>query len=597
MQLHPVDIVILLSYLCLTIILGIWISRRAAQNLDSYFLGGKKLPWYILGVSNASGMFDITHIMWLVSFFFVYGVKSLWLPWLWPVFNQVFLMVYLSKWIRRSNVLTGAEWITTRFGNDRGAELSRLSVVIFALFSVVGFISYAFKGIGKFSVEFLPWDLSPNLYALIFMGITTIYVVLGGMFSVALTDILQFLTLTVASFVVGLIAIDKVSPEMLEQVIPTDWTNLFSGWQLSLDWGPFIPAVNTRIDNDGYSLFNIFIMMMFLKGILVSLAGAAPNYDMQRILATRNSREASWMSGIVSIVLPLPRYFMVVGITILALAFFSPQLNAMGTHLDFEAILPFVINNYIPAGLTGLLLAGFIAAFMSTFDSTVNAGAAYLVNDLYKPYLRPEAGERKYVIASYFASLVVVIAGIFLGFHLKSIDQITQWLFAALFSGYAVPNILKWHWWRFNGYGYFWGMIGGIVGAVIIPTWFSALTALQSFPFICLISLIGCILGSRFTRPQPMAELKAFYAQVRPWGWWQPVHHEILKENPQFKSDANWKRDLINVATGIVWQFTLMLLPVYIILRMLPEFCITLILLIITSIILIYNWLNKIEVG
>jgi solute:Na+ symporter, SSS family len=595
MHLHIIDLAIIGVYLLLTLLIGIFISKRASKNIDSYFLSGRKIPWYILGVSNASSMFDITHIIWLVSFFVVYGMKSMWIPWLWPVFNQIFLMVYLSAWIRKSNVLTGAEWIKTRFGNDRGSELSSLSVVIFALVSVIGFISYAFKGIGKFSVEFLPWNLSPDIYAVIFMGITTFYVIAGGMYSVVLTDVLQFLVLTVGSFIVGFIAIKNVSPEMIYAVVPKGWESIFSGWHLSLDWTGLINSANTKIAGDGYSLFYIFIMMMLFKGLLVSMAGAAPNYDMQRILATKNPKEASLMSGIVTLLLGFPRYFMVAGISILALVFFSPQFNAMGANMDFERVLPFVINNYIPTGLTGLLIAGLIAAFMSTFDSTVNAGAAYLVNDIYKKYINKNGSDKKYVFAGYIASLLVVIAGVFLGFHLESIDEITQWLFAALFTGYAIPNILKWHWWRFNGYGYFWGMIGGIIGAIIIPNIFSSLTALQAFPFISIASLVGSIAGALLTEQQPMNELISFYKQVKPWGFWRPVYEEISKESPEFKRNMQSKRDLFNVAVGIVWQFSFMALPAYIILRMGNEILILLIIVALTSYILKKNWFDKLE--
>lgn len=131
MELHLIDLSIIFAYIAVTIFIGFYISKRASKNLDSYFLGGKTMPWYILGVSNASGMFDITGTMWLVYLCFVYGLKSAWIPWLWPIFNQIFLMVYLSIWLRRSNVLTGAEWITTRFGKGTGANLAHISVVFY----------------------------------------------------------------------------------------------------------------------------------------------------------------------------------------------------------------------------------------------------------------------------------------------------------------------------------------------------------------------------------------------------------------------------------------------------------------------------------
>jgi Na+/proline symporter len=129
-------------------------------------------------------MFDISGTMLLVYWMFIYGLKSVWIPWLWPTFNQIFLMVYLSAWLRRSNVMTGAEWIKTRFGTGRGAQLSHLIVVVYAFVSIIGFFTYGFKGIGKFAAEFMPWHLSPNVYALILIAITAIYVIKGGMISV-----------------------------------------------------------------------------------------------------------------------------------------------------------------------------------------------------------------------------------------------------------------------------------------------------------------------------------------------------------------------------------------------------------------------------
>ena len=222
MNLHIVDIGIIVLYIATTIFIGFYISKRASKDIKNYFLGGNTLPWYMLGVSNASGMFDIAGTMLLVYWLSVYGLKSVWLPWVWPVFNQVFLMIYLSAWLRRSNAMTGAEWIKTRFGSGKGATLSHIIVVIFALISVIGFLSYGFKGIGKFAVSFLPAlvtdpatlaqypQINANLYALILMGITTVYVVKGGMFSVVLTEIVQYGILTVASIAVGIIAMYHV---------------------------------------------------------------------------------------------------------------------------------------------------------------------------------------------------------------------------------------------------------------------------------------------------------------------------------------------------------------------------------------------------
>ena len=594
MSIHPIDISIVVLYLITVVVIGIYISKRASQNLDTYFLAGRSVPWYILGVSNSSSMFDITGTMWLVLMFLVYGVKGAWIPWIWPTFNQIFLMVYLSIWIRRSNVLTGSEWITTRFGNGKGSELSRISVLVFAMVSVIGFLAYAFQGIGKFASVFFPFDISPELYAITFMGITTIYVVLGGMYSVVFTDLIQFTLLTIVSFVIGFIAFTRVTPEALHAVIPNGWLDLAFTWELDLDWNDLIPAANNQIMADGWNLFTIFFMMMIFKGILISLAGPTPGYDMQRILAAKTPREAGLMSAIVS-VCQIPRWFMIVGITTLALVYFSNDLVAMGDNVDFELVLPWVISEFLPVGLVGFVLAGMLAAFMSTFDSTVNAGAAYLVNDVYKRYFNPNAPTGVYIKASYIASFLIVAVGIAFGFMSESVNSVTQWIVSGLFGGYTAPNILKWHWWRFNGFGYFYGMIAGVLAALIMPMALPELSPLNAFPFILILSGIAGIGGSLMTAPDDDKTLQEFYKNVRPWGFWKPILNKIQSSDANVRKNDKFYRDMFNIFIGMVWQINMVLVPIYLLVYEYTAFSVSLILTIGTTLILKKNWYDKLD--
>jgi Na+/proline symporter len=534
-------------------------------------------------------MFDIAGTMWLVYLLFIYGLKSVWIPWLWPVFNQIFLMVYLSAWLRRSGVTTGAEWITTRFGKGRGAQLSHLIVVIFALVSVIGFLTYGFKGIGKFASDFLPWHLSPNQYALILMAITTFYVVKGGMFSVVITEVLQFCLLSIASLAIGIIAMVRVSPEALRRVIPAGWDQIFFGWHLNLDWSGLISAVNTKISTDGYSIFGYFFMMMVFKGVLLSIAGPAPNYDMQRILSTKNPREASMMSAVVNVVLNVPRYFMITGLTILALVFYSDTIRKMGDKMDFEMVLPDALSHYVPVGLLGILIAGLLAAFMSNFAATVNSAPPYLVNDIYRKFINPQASERTCVRLSYVASFAVVALGIFFGFFVSSIDSVIKWIVTALWGGYAASNVLKWYWWRFNGYGYFWGMVAGIAAAIPFAL-ASDVTILNAFPLILGISLAGCLLGTLLTKPEDDEVLKGFYRRVRPWGFWGPILAKVQAEDPSFQPNPDFVRDMFNVVVGIAWQTSLIALPIYVVIRRYDMAMIALAVVVVTSIALKFVW-------
>jgi Na+/proline symporter len=608
MHLHVIDIVIIVAYLLSTVLIGYWVSKRASHSMQNYFLGGNTMPWYMLGISNASGMFDISGTMLLVYWMFIYGLKSVWIPWLWPTFNQIFLMVYLSSWLRRSKVMTGAEWIKTRFGTGRGAQLSHMIVVVYAFVSIIGFFTYGFKGIGKFAAEFLPWHLSPNQYALILIAITAVYVIKGGMISVVITEVVQFFILAIASFAVGVIAMMKVAPDTLHKMVPAGWDNLFFGWHLNLDWSTLLPSASATIAKDGYGLFGFFVMMLLFKGILISAAGPAPNYDMQRVLSAKSPREASMMSAWVNIVLTPPRYFLIIGLTVLAAAFFGPNIRAMGPNMDFELVLPLALGRFVPAGLLGFLIAGLLAAFMSNFAATVNAAPPYFVNDIYKRYINPHAAPKTYVRLAYLSSFVVVVIGVLIGWNVTSVNSVVLWIVSGLWGGYTASNVLKWYWWRFNGYGYFWGMITGITAALVLafPGLLGNLPVIQSllakypvnldvtivFPLVLLISLTGCLLGTLLTKPEDDAILMDFYRRVRPWGFWGPVLKKVLAEDPGFKRNKDFPRDMFNIAVGIVWQISLVALPLYIVIQEFQRVFICLAVTLGTSAILKFTWFD-----
>lgn len=617
MGLHTVDIAVIVLYMLGMVVIGFLVERRARQGIGNYFLGGNELPWWVLSMSNAASMFDISGTMWLVYLLFVYGLKSVFIPWLWPVFNQIFMMVYLSAWLRRSGAVTGAEWITLRFGRDAGAEASRISVVIFALVSVIAFTGYAYVGIREFAAIFLPGSFSPDAYALTIIAATTLYTVVGGLYSVVLTDLIQFLIMIVCSLGLAAIAMQRISPETLSVVVPAGWTDIRFGWLLDTDWSSLMPAAQRQIDKDGFTLFGAFFGMMVFKGVLNSLAGPAPNYDMQRVLAAKSPREAAMMSGFVTVALFVPRYLMIAAITVLAFALVSRE-TATVSDTYFEELLPLVIRDFVPIGLKGLLVAGLLAAFMSTFSGTINAAAAYLINDVYKRYLQPDAPPRTYVRASYVASLAVVVGGCAAGFFIPNVAGAVNWIVSGLWVGYTAANVLKWHWWRLNGFGYFWGMIIGIGGAVamaVVPgarEWMARPSIafislwtnteshsfnmdLMAFPALLIIALVATVAGSLLTPPQDESTLVEFYTRTRPWGWWRPVRAVALARDPGFEPNRSFLRDVFNIVVATVWQTTFVALPVYLVIYQWQPAAICLATIAVTSAVLKYSWYDRLE--
>ena len=610
MRLNWIDILIVLVYMAGMLGIGFYLSRKASRSLQDYFLGGNKIKWYLLGLSNASGMFDISGAMWTVTILFVYGIKSAWIPWLWPVWNQVFVMVFLAVWLRRSNKLTGAEWITFRFGEKKGGKWSHIIVVVFATISVIGFIAYFVEGIGKFASQFLPWDLSFTLlgilplssaqvYALVIIGITTIYALKGGIYSVVTTEVMQFAIMMISCIVIAIIALNRVSHEQVIAAVPEGWGSLTPEWKLSLGWEKVFPELVNKISSDGYEMFSLLLGLMIFKGIFASLAGPVPSYDMQRILSAKTPSEAAKMSGLTIVVLYLPRYLMIAGLTVLALVYLMPEMRAMGPDLDFEIILPWAVQQFVPSGLKGLLLAGLLAAFMGTFAAFINSAPAYLVNDLYKKYIKPDASNKTLINYSYLSGIALVLIGLGFGLFAGSLNELTLWISASLYGGYAAANVLKWIWWRFNGVGYFAGMFGGLVASMATPPivriWYPGIIDIYIFPIILLVSLICCTCFTLLSEPDDMEQLKKFYQQTLPWGFWKPVIKEIQKDNHTFSPNQKLKRDVFNVVIGMTWQMSMVVLPMYLLSGYRKETIVSFTILLITTVILKRTWYDKLS--
>ncbi|WP_298146867.1 sodium:solute symporter family protein [Flavobacterium sp.] len=609
MNLTTFDISIIVVYFLMMVVIGIIMKNQAKKSKDSYLLGGKKLPWYMLGLSDASDMFDISGTMLLVSMAFLYGFKSVWIPWMWPVFNQVFLMVFLSKWLRRSNATTGAEWLGTRFGfSDKGVRGSHAIVVIFALMLCIGYMAYAFVGVGEFLEIFIPYetikevvpfldfsidtnpetnpnfaaeldhakDFTAQFYGVSICLVATFYSIIGGMHGIVLADFIKYMIMIVCSLFVGVIAMQHLaeSQVVLTDRMPLGWDSPFFGSELGLNWEDKLAAAASKLESDGYKFFSAIVGMMFFSGVLKSMAGPAPNYDCQKILSTKSPEEASKMSGFISIILLPIRYFMVMGLCTLGILYFNElPLSKTGSDINFESIMPAVINTHLPTGLVGLVLAGFLGAFMSNFSGTLNAGQAYIVNDLYLKYINPSATRSKTINASYLAGTLMVILGVGLGLLIKDVNMIFNIITAGLYGGFVCANVLKWYWWRFNASGYFWGMLVGIIASAIPPAlsvlnitdYFDGTRMLYFFPIFIVIQLIGCIAGTYAAPPTERDVLIKFYKDVRPWGFWKPIRDEISKTE-SIEPNKNIKWNALNVLLGITGQILLTLLPMYVIL-------------------------------
>ncbi len=536
----------MIIYFALVLGLGFWYKKRASKNLEAYFLGEKRMHWLALAMSGAVSNFDITGTMWIVSMLFLFGMKSMWIHWMWGFMMGAFFLAFMGKWVRRSGVMTGAEWMATRFGTGRDGVIARTAYAVMAVITQATFIGYAFQGIGKFASVYV--SLSPTACAIIIIGVTTLYVLLGGLYSVVLTDVIQTVILTLASVLIAVVAFSKLTPDILNNVLPNGWASLAPKWRL---------AELAGTENAGYEIFGALVIVWVLKGLLLNAGGPAQMYDFQRFLAARHARDASKVGAAWSLFL-IVRWGMAAGIVLLALA-------GIASVTDPEQVMPLVLQEYLPVGVRGLVIAGLLAAFMSTFSSTLNSGASYVVRDIWQPFFRPQADQRSLIRASYAATVSIVAAGLLIGFQAESIAQIWSWMMMALGAGVVIPNVLRWYWWRMNGWGYAAGTAAGILFSVI-ALFMPELPMFVVFPPIVMVSLLASVITALATPPVDEPVLVSFYETVRPFGFWRPVQNRsrLTADALADPKERAW-RAVLNTVLGMVAITGIYLFPMYLV--------------------------------
>ncbi|MHB9031020.1 MAG: sodium:solute symporter family transporter [Candidatus Latescibacterota bacterium] len=540
------DTLVIILYFLLVAGLGLYYRKLASKNLESYFLSGKSMHWLALSMFGSVATFDISGTMWMVSMLFLLGMKSFWVHWMWGVMMGAFFMTYMGKWVRRSNVMTGAEWMITRFGDDRSGQSARTTYALMAVITQASFIGYAFQGIGKFAAVYIP--LPANTLAVLIVLVTTFYVLLGGFYSAVITNVIQTVILIFAGILITVVAYRALSPEVIAAHIPQGWTSILPVWRI----GEFAGTVNAP-----YEFLGALVIVWVLKGFLLNAGGPAQMYDFQTFLAARNPRDASKLGAAWSLFLII-RWGMVAGITLLALAGFTGIT-------DPEQVMPMVLRDYLPMGLRGLVIAGLLAAFMSTFGATVNSGASYIVRDFWLAFFRPDAPEREQVRAGYISTVGIVIAGVIIGYQARSIAQIWNWIMMALGAGVLMPNFLRWYWWRMNGWGYAAGTLGGIILS-LAALFFPEAPMYVVFPPIAAASLAASVAVSLATPPVDRSILVSFYRIVRPFGFWRPVR----AASGLSPSELNTKSErlsvtLLNVLLGMVAITGFYLFPMYLV--------------------------------
>src|SRR5678815_605611 len=344
MNLSRIDQLIVVLYLAAIMGIGIAMKRKAARGMSSYFLGGRRLPWWALAMSGSSSYFDITGTMWIVSTFIALGLKGMWVHWLWGFPITAFYLAYMGKWIRRSNVMTGAEWMKTRFSSGKAGDLARLSYTLFAILTITALLGYSAIGMGKFGAIFLPF--SPTLCAVLILGITGIYVVAGGLHGIVRVEIAQTVVLSTGAIVFAIVGYRHLDPAHFATLVPSSWMDILPSIR---------PADLQGVVSGGtdYSLFGALVAVWVLKGFLLCLSGPEQLYDFQRFLAARDERDASKLGALWGVIHTV-RWCFAMAIAAMAISGIGNAVLDARLKADPETALPLIIGTMLPVGLVAV---------------------------------------------------------------------------------------------------------------------------------------------------------------------------------------------------------------------------------------------------
>jgi Na+/proline symporter len=559
---HLLDYSIVALYIVVLIGKSLFLAKKAAGGSEDYFLAGKKMPWWALGASGMSSNLDAAGTMTIIALIYTYGLHGFFIEMRGGVVLPIAVfLAFMGKWHQRSNVVTTGEWMHLRFGTGAQGKAARFTAALTYLIVTVGMIVFFLAAAGPFLAAMLPWSVTQCQVAMAVAAL--IYTMISGLYGVIWTDVVQAGLIGFAAVYVAVLATGYVEPDLLAQ-----WPGA--------SYNAATPELVTGLSNpvDGqiyYAPFLLFLMFWAGKGILEGLGGSGGSaYMAQRFYAARDVPTVKKLCMLWTVLFAF-RWPMVLGFAILAIHLGVGQDNP-------EVILNRVLmSDLFPIGVRGLIVTAIFAASMSTFDSTINAGASYVVRDVWLP-LKPKASDKQQVLVGYAASALIVAAGLAIALSIPDgVVRVWVTIVVQFFPAFLLPFALRWFWARFTGWGFTAGVVCGFAaavgllfvpgpGALGLPAELSVLIQNGAFTDVFILgtvglcSLVGCLAGTFATPAVDEKTLYAFYQQIRPLGLWPRSWKQPDR--------AEHRGDVVRLVVALVWQISTFMLPMLAMLRM-----------------------------
>jgi len=541
----PLDWSIIASYVVLVFLVGVWMTRRAGKGLDAYFLADRSLPWWWLGTSIVATTFAADTPLAITGLTAKGGISANWFWWSWALTWVTITVFFASKW-RKSQVLTDVEVIELRYDGAAAKGLRIFKAFFLSIIINCVIMGWVFKAMNKITTPFIQWkgflgeasyaqlanawpsflmfeNIDNTLTILVIFAVVVIYSSLGGIRGVIITDLFQFFLAITMAIIFAVYAVQYVGGldnmyVELEEMYPNESQNMLS----------FLPAIGEN--PSGFilpSLTFLLYMCVFWWGRHDS---DGSGFMAQRINTAKTPADAQkgslWFTLAFFALRTWP-WIIVALVTMIVFPLDDPaRLHELGGEMmqggeiDREMGYPLLMKHILPAGLLGLMFTSLLAAFMSTADTHINWGASYIVNDVYKRFLKPEATAKELIWVSRISVVAISLVAIIIASQMTSIAEAWKF-FLAISSGLGIAHILRWIWWRANA----WTEISGMATALIL-----SLSLYSMYPdangdylvaVIAITSGIVAIIVTLITPASKDETLNTFIARVKPVGFWR----------------------------------------------------------------------------
>jgi len=530
-----VDWFIILGYLVFAFGVGVWASRSASKGLTSYFAADRSLPWWWLGTSMVATTFAADTPLAITGITANSGIAGNWFWWSWALLHMAMTVFFAARW-RKSGVLTDAELIELRYSGKPAAFLRAFKAFFLSIVVNCIILGWVFRAMSKIADPFIRWELllpsafwlglqqvwpgwlifdnlNNTLTVLAILAIVVAYASMGGIRGVILTDLFQFAAAMVGAVLFAWYALEKTNG------VSGLLTSLRATYPNSEEILRFTPGLESV-----WLPFQIFLIYMLVQW-WTRYDSDGSGYLAQRLMTAKTPKDATRGSLWFAVAFYGMRTWPWIIVALAALVLFPKGAEtvffAEGAQVasDREMGYPILMKLLLPPGVLGLLFASLLAAFMSTVDTHLNWGTSYLVNDIYKRFIHPNATQRQYVRVSRFCLVALAGVAVLIASQINSIEGAWKFLIA-VGSGLGLPTILRWFWWRANAWTEIVSMISALIAACVLYPMFPDAKSEYILLAIVAISTTAMLIATFVTEPVGPARLKHFVKTVKPAGFW-----------------------------------------------------------------------------